>query len=144
MISIFPRYIARTISMATALVALVITSVLFLILMLGELKNLGEGDYGILQMIWFVMLRLPNELYQFSPLLILLGCITGLGVLASHRELIVMRTAGFSIRQIMLSALSASLILMLSISLVGEWLGPTLSYKAEIGRENAQNADQPL
>lgn len=144
MLKILERYIAKMIILATGLTALIITGVLFLIVLLRELKNIGEGDYGITQALFYVILRLPNELYHFSPMLILLGGIIGLSILSSHRELAVMRASGFSIRRIIYSVLSVALLLVLAISLLGETIGPSLSNKAEVRKENAQNAGQAV
>lgn len=144
MMTILERYISKVILVATGLVAIIITSVLFLMTLLGELKNIGQGDYSLDQAIFYVFLRLPNEIYQFSPLLILLGSIVGLSILSSHRELAVMRASGFSIRRIIFSVLSAAFLLILLASLMGEGLAPSLSYKAEVHKENAQNAGQAV
>jgi len=144
MIKILERYIAKTIILATGLVSLVITGVLFLMTLLSELKNIGEGDYGISQAVFYVFLRMPNELYHFSPLLILLGSMAGLSVLSSHRELAVMRASGFSVRNIIYSVLTVAFMLIGAISFIGEWFGPGLSYKAEVRKENAKNAGQAV
>src|SRR5579862_1772223 len=144
MVNIIQRYIAKTIISATALTALIITSFLFLMIMLTELKNFGEGDYGIGHVFFYAILRLPNELYHFSPLLILLGSIIGLSTISSHKELAVMRTSGFSIWQIILSVLGAAFLLIATMSLLGEWIAPNLSYRATIYKENAQNAGQAV
>lgn len=141
---ILQRYIAKVILAATGLAALIILGILALVITLRELKNLGEGDYGLGQAVLYVLFRLPNELYQFSPMLILLGTIMGLSVLSTHKEIAVMRTSGFSIRRIITSVLGSSLLLILTISVVGEWIGPSLSYKAEVQKENAQNAGQAV
>ncbi len=144
MINILQRYIMKTMIMATLLCSLIITGVLFLMILLKELKNIGEGDYGIDQAFFYVLLRLPNELYHFSPMLILLGSIIGLSILSSHKELAVMRASGFSIRRIMLSVLSGALFLIFILSAMGETVGPSLSNKAEMRKENAQNAGQAV
>lgn len=144
MMRILDRYIAKTIIMATGLATVIIVGVLFLMTLLGELKYLGEGDYGITQAILFAIMRLPNELYQFSPLLILLGCILGLSALSTHKELAVMRASGFSVRQITICVLSAALILILLMGLVGEGVAPNLSYQAEVNKENAKHADEAV
>jgi lipopolysaccharide export system permease protein len=135
---------AKTIAIATGLSTLIIFGVLFLMLLLGELKNIGEGDYGLRQAFEYVLLRLPNELYQFSPMLILLGSIIGLSILSSHRELAVMRASGFSIRRMIINTLFAAFLLIITMALIGEGLGPRLSAKAEIRKENAQNAGQSV
>ncbi len=140
MIKILQRYIIKTTILATCLSAFIMTGVLFLMTLISELKHMGEGDYSFNQALIYVLLRLPNELYQFSPLFILLGSIIGLSILSSHRELAVMRASGFAVRQIIMSVLSAALLLVLMISIAAEWVGPRLSYKAEVRRENARNA----
>lgn len=144
MFKILQRYIIKTILAATGLATLLITGVLFLMTLLSEFKNIGEGDYSIGQALFYVFLRLPNQLYQFSPMLILLGSIMGLSALSAHRELSVMRAAGFSIKQIIRSVTLAAMILIFLMMLVGEWAAPHLSSRAEIRKENLQNAGQAV
>ena len=144
MLTILKRYIAKTIVNSTAMAALVIISVLFIITLLGELKDIGKGDYGFVQAFLYVLLRAPNDIYQFSPLLVLLGSMIGLSILSSHRELAVMRAAGFSIQQIIRATLGIALLIILIVSLMGEWIAPSLSHKAEMHKENAQNAGQAV
>ncbi len=144
MLTILGRYIAKTIVIATLLVLLVITGLTTLMMLLAELKHLGEGDYGILQAVLYVLLRLPNEIYNFSPILILLGSIIGLSILSSHRELAVMRTAGFSVKRIMLNVLAVTCLLVVAMCALGEGVAPKLSYQAEISKENAKNAGQAV
>lgn len=144
MFKLLERYITKTIILATAMTTLIIIGVLFLMTLLGELKSMGEGDYGLVQALIYVLYRMPNELYQFSPMLILLGAIVGLGILSSHRELAVMRASGFSTWRIIHSVLCAALVLVVLISVVGEWFAPNLSYTAEVRKEYARNAGQAV
>ena len=144
MIKILPRYIARTIVLSTAMTALIIISILFIMAMMGEAKSIGEGDYSLVQAVWVVLMRMPNEIYHFSPLLVLLGSIVGLSILSSYRELAVMRSSGFSIRKIIYSVLIAAFILIMLVSMVGEGIGPVLSYRAVMHKENAKNAGQAV
>src|SRR5260221_4530472 len=55
-----------------------------------------------------------------------------------------MRTSGFSIRQIMTFVLLASIVLILAITLLGESIGPQLSYKAVMRKENAQHGSEAV
>lgn len=144
MINTLQRYIIKSILLATLLITTVFVGIMGMLSLLGELKNIGEGDYGLMQAMLYVLMRLPNELYQLSPMLILLGSVVGLSVLSSYREISVMRTSGFSIRQILYGVLIAACIYVVMISYVGEWVAPRLSYKAEIHKENAQNAGQAV
>lgn len=144
MTTILGRYISKVIFTSTGLATLVITGVLYLLTLLGEIKHIGQGDYGVAQALWYVLLRLPKELYQFSPMLSLLGSIIGLSILASSRELSVMRASGFRVRSIIVNALMATMLLTLLLSFIGEWIAPNLSYRAEIRKENEQNAGQAV
>ena len=141
---ILVRYLAKSVISATALTTVIVTALLFIMTLLGEFKNVGEGDFGFAAAIVFVLFRMPNELYQFSPMLILLGCIIALSILSSHRELAVMRASGFSMQRIIGSVVGAAFAIIISISLVGELTGPTLSHHAEVHKENLQNAGQSV
>lgn len=144
MFKILERYIARTMVVTTSMTAIVLMSVVFIMSFLGELKDMGQGDYGFIQAVVYVLMRLPNDFYQYASILILLGSIIGLNVLSSHRELTVMRAAGFSTYQIIRSVLMAAFAMVLLISFLGEFVGPHFSAKAEIRKENAQNAGQAV
>jgi len=144
MMSLLKRYIAKSVLNATLVTAFIIIAVMFIITLLGELKNLGKGDYGFIDVMSYVLMRLPNDVYQFLPLLVLLGCMIGLSIMSSHRELAVMRASGFSVKQIIQATLTTALIVILSVSLLGESIAPNLSQRAEMNRENAQNAGQAV
>lgn len=144
MINILQRYIIKSIFLATLLITTVFIGIMGMLALLGELKDVGAGDYTIAQAILYVLMRLPNELYQLSPVLILLGCVVGLSVLSSSRELSVMRTSGFSIKQMIGGVFAAALMFIILISYIGEWVAPRLSYKAEVRKENAQSAGQAV
>lgn len=144
MFKILERYIAKSVIAATIVTSCVIMGVLGLMGLLTELKNIGEGDYGLTQAMLYVLLRMPIQLYQFSPMLLLLGSIIGLSILSSHRELTVMRAAGFSVRRIIYSVFSAALVLIFFFMFLGEYLGPNLSYKAELHKQDAQNGGQAV
>lgn len=140
--TLFQRYIARTVTMATLSVMGIVAAVSFLLLLLGELKAIGDGGYNIVQALAYVLLRLPNELYQFLPALTLLGSVMTIGLLSLHRELIAMQASGFSLRRIALHILTTALLLIIIASILGEWFAPDLSYRAEMNKENAQHGSQ--
>lgn len=54
-----------------------------------------------------------------------------MGRLASSSQLIVMRASGISIAQISWAVIKASLILILIMTLMGEWIAPRLQHKAD-------------
>jgi lipopolysaccharide export system permease protein len=142
MMTLLQRYVARQVIQATLMVSGVIACVMLLLALLSELRHVGEGDYGLLQALEYVVMRLPGGLYQFSPLLILMGTIIGLSVLSTYREMMIMRISGFSERQAIQSTLFISLILIVMIGVLGEWLAPKLNEMAETNKQNNRNAGQ--
>ena len=100
------------------------------ILFVNQLDDIGKGHYGLIQSAWYVFLQLPFQVYMFFPMASLLGCLIGLGMLANHRELVVMRAAGVSIAQVTMVVSKLAIILVLIMTLMGETLVPWLARQA--------------
>jgi lipopolysaccharide export system permease protein len=144
MISILNRYIAKSVMIATLLVVVVVVGLTFFISLLGELKDIGVGDYGFMQAVEHVMLGLPYNVYQLFPMLALVGSVMGLGILSSNRELIVMRASGVSLRQIVIAVTGAALILILIATVLGEYIAPQSKYLADKRKDSAQSFGQAV
>lgn len=139
MISIFDRYIIRHVLSATLLVIAVMLGLVFLTTLLGEVQDVGRGDYTFMQAIIYVILRLPHNIYQFSPMLIMLGGIIGLGMLNTHHELLIIRSSGVSVYLILKAMLYSALLLIAIVMLLGEGIAPQLDHKAAMRKQNAKN-----
>lgn len=142
MLKIMARYIAKNVIYSTLLVLLVVGVLTFIIGLLNELRDTGVGYYGFGQAVLHVLLLLPHTLYQFFPMLILLGGVLGLGVLASNQELIVMRVSGVSAAQITWAVINAALVIIVIATLVGELIAPRADYLADKHKSAAQNSGQ--
>ncbi len=138
------RYIVKSVMSATGLVILVMMGLILIINFLDELRDIGTGDYGFLQAIFHVLLELPNNIYHFFPMIALLGAVLGLGILASHQELIVMRASGFSTRKIAFANVMAAFILICIVSVAGEWIAPQAHRLAENHKQSAENGGQAV
>lgn len=135
---ILDRYLTRTLLKTIACVTLLVVGVGFLIGMIGEVRAIGKGDYGVFDALYYVLLRTPGFLCEVSPLVVLIGCLTGLGLLANSGELVMMRLSGFSIFRILRSVLMLSWVIILFVLLVGEGIAPSLNFKAEVMRHEAR------
>lgn len=131
MISRLDRYIIRTVTSTTLVILFALLCMDFFIQIMNELDDVGKGQYSLLSALGYVFLILPRDIYQFFPMAGLIGCLMGLGLLASNSELVVMRAAGLSIQQISLAVLKGILAMTLVITLFGEGLGPPMLLKAE-------------
>jgi lipopolysaccharide export system permease protein len=144
MISILNRYVAKTVILATLLVMLVVIGLAYFINLLGELRDIGVGDYGIMQAAMHSLLELPYNIYAFFPMLVLLGGLLGLSTLASHHELIVMRVSGVSIRKIIHAVFGAACLLIILGMFIGEIIAPRTHYLADIHKSSEQSGGQAV
>lgn len=144
MISILHRYIAKSVILATLLVMTVVLGLAFFINLLGELRDIGVGDYGLMQAAMHALLELPFNIYAFFPMLVLLGGLLGLSMLASHQELIVMRVSGISIRKIVTAVFSAAIILIIVGMIIGEVIAPRAHYLADVRKSTDQSGGQAV
>lgn len=121
-------YIAKTVLSAIALVTLMLVGLQIFILFVNQLGDMGKANYGIAQAALFVLLQMPYQVYLFFPMASLLGCLIGLGIMANHSELVVMRASGLSIGQVTMAVLKAAFILIIVVTLLGEMLVPKLTH----------------
>ncbi len=121
---LIPKYIVTTVFTSIMLVLLILMGLELLISFIGQLPKIGHGNYGLLQAIFYVLLDMPFELYNFFPMASLIGSLLGLGVLASQSELIVIQAAGFSKWQITATVLRVALIIVVISVVLGEIIAP--------------------
>lgn len=133
---ILTGYILRTILKSTLLVLLVLLALAGLFEFIGQLDNV-QGDFGIQDALLFAALRLPQLSFEMLPIAALIGSLLGLGGLATSSELVVMRTAGISVVQMMGMVAIAGVVLTVVTALVGEFIGPPLDYFARNMRNEA-------
>lgn len=115
------RYIAASVLKGTLAVLVVIVGLDLVFSLLDELTDLS-GGYGLKEAVVYMLLRLPERLYMFLPIAILVGVLIGLGSLASTSELTVMRAAGVSIPRLIFHASKPVFWLLVIAMLASEYL----------------------
>ena len=131
------RYIANTLLTYSIVVLLVWLSIYSFFNFLAELNSVGTVNYTILEAFKYIVLQLPEVAYdQVSPV-ILLGCVLGMGHLATTGQLIILRASGISILKITWLTLKNAIIFLIFLTLIGELVAPTLTTYAENERSNA-------
>ena len=131
------RYIAKTLLSYTIIVLVVWISIYSFFNFLAELNSVGKEGYTILSAFTYIVLQLPEVIYKQASPIILLGCILGMGHLASTGQLLIFRVSGASILKITLLTLNTSLTFVLLFICIGEFLAPTSSSFAESSRSSA-------
>lgn len=142
--NLLSRYIAKSILSAIGLVTLMLAGLQIFILFVNQLDTIGKANYGIGQATLFVLLQIPYQVYLFFPMASLLGCLIGLGFLANHRELVVMRASGMSIWQITFAVFKVAMMLIVFLTITGETIIPKLSHLANDQKMQALNQGQSL
>lgn len=121
---IFDRYIAKNIFQSMALVLAVLLALFTFFDFLEEVNSIGRGRYGFKDAVFYILLTIPGIVNQLLPIASLLGCVIGLGILASNSELIALRSAGVSLKRIVWSVMKVAIIIVSFGLLLGEWLAP--------------------
>ena len=85
----------------------------------------------------YIILQLPEVAYNQVSAVILLGCVLGMGHLATTGQLIILRASGISILKITWLTLKNAIIFFILITMVGELLAPTLTSYSENERSKA-------
>ena len=126
------RYIGNIIVTTTFLVVFVLFGIEMFMEFIGQLPQVELAYYDLWKAFLFVLTQLPSDLYQLFPIAGFLGCLIGLGRLASSSELIVIRTAGISIAGVIWLVIKVTLLMIVVVTFIGEIIAPSLE---EIGEE---------
>lgn len=121
---ILDRYIGKILLRHITVTIVVLLGLFTFVSFIDELGDLDRGRYGILQVIQYVILSIPKNLYQVFPMAALIGSILGLSTLAKDSELIVMRAAGISVQRIVFSVLKIGIVLAAFSIFMGEVVSP--------------------
>jgi len=141
---IINRYIQRSIYLGTvgALLLLVILALFFTFV--SELNDLGDGDYGIWQLLEYLALSVPGKVVEFLPLAVLLGSMLSLGSMASNSELIAMQASGVTLWRMLGGVLQAALLIALVSFLLAEWIVPDTELNARKIKNESRQASSSL
>ena len=132
------RYVGRTVLVAIGLVLGIIVGLDAIAGFIDEADDISE-TYTFTQVALYVLLSIPGRCYDFVPFAALIGCLIGLGQLASSSELVVMRSAGISTAKLVWMVMQPALLVAAGGFLVGEYVAPKTAQIAESQRAIAQS-----
>ena len=134
------RYIAVTVGGMILLASAGLVSLFAIFAFMDQLTDV-KNDYTIATVAEYIGYSIPRIVYDTLPFAVLIGCLAGLGILASNNELIVMRSAGISTWQIARATLKPALVFVFLGLLLGELVLPDFERTARVIREDAMEAD---
>ena len=132
------RYVGRTVLVAILMVLGIIVGLDAFAAILNEAEDVSES-YSFLNALSYVVLTLPGRFYEFIPFAALIGCLIGLGQLATTSELVVMRGAGVSVARLVWITMKPALVVAVAGILLGEYIAPKTQQLAESRRAIALN-----
>jgi lipopolysaccharide export system permease protein len=130
-------YLGRVVLLNTLFAWLVVIVLEGLFAFLGEIGDIGRGDYELGDAILFVLLILPGRAYHSFPMAALIGALLGLGSLAARAELDAFRLAGCSPARLTRAVLQAGLLMLVFVVLIGEGWAP---FSQQLARQSRTSA----
>lgn len=113
MIKTLDRYIIGTILRGVGLVGAIVLVLGGLFLFMEQQDDIGVGRYTTADALLFVLLNLPQQVWELLPITALIGALLALGNLARGSELTVLRTAGLSPWRLARAVMLSGVLLML-------------------------------
>jgi len=138
------RYIGIEMLKSTSMALLFLLSLVLVITFADEIDDMGEGQYGLLEIFKYLALIAPRNFYELMPAAALLGALLTLGGMANNFELTAMRAAGISRWQIIVSTLRVGVLLMIVSLLVSEFIAPSSEQAAQMLKFTAKNEQVAL
>ena len=137
------RYIG--INVFTAIMVALI-AIIGLDLVAGIIDQMGDikRNYRFTDVLIYVATKLPSTIYEYIPLASLIGCLVGLGMLATNSEVVVMRASGISLIRIVFMVFKPVLIFVLIAALIGEYFSPYLDQLADSRRDYLRKGESAL
>lgn len=123
-------HIRNTVLLSMLVVIALIATLDLIFSLLDQIADTDE-NYTMANAITFVLFTMPTSIYELLPFAALGGALIGLGVLASHNELVVMQSAGVRIARIVFAVMKPTLFVMVLSLVLGEYVSPPLEQLAQ-------------
>jgi len=125
------RYLSTEITMAVLLVFAGLLMLFALLDLIHELEDLGKGGYRLLRVLAFVLLSVPNHVYELFPIAVLIGTLFALAQLVANSEYNVMRVSGVSLWRMAGALLQVGLLFAAFTFVCGEYVAPPAERAAQ-------------
>ncbi|WP_024850492.1 LPS export ABC transporter permease LptG [Hydrogenovibrio kuenenii] len=134
--NLIERYLGRVLVSYTLIVLMVLLIILGFSEFMIQLGKLNDS-YTLAKGTFYTLLKLPVYAYEIFPVALLIGTLLGLGGLANHSELTILRVTGWPIRRIFWGVMKSAMILWFVVAVMGEWIAPHAEAYAKKMRSEA-------
>lgn len=138
------RYLAKEIYSSVAIVFAGLLALFSFMDVIQELHDVGQGGYHLSDALIYVALIMPTHVYELFPLAGLIGAIFAIVQMANNSELMVYRSSGASLKQMIFAMLKIGMPLVLLCLLFGEVIAPPSDHLAQELSMKAKNSQVTL
>lgn len=135
--NVIDRYIGRAMLYSTLLVFAVLIGLFTFFEFIDKLDDVGRAEFGMWDVLSYLVLTLPKKAYELFPMAALLGTTMALSTLAVDSELIALRAAGVSLLRIVAAVAKTGLLFVLLAVIIGEGVAPASEQLAQRNRAEA-------
>lgn len=125
------RYLFKQLFASFLLVFSMVAVLEFVLAIINELTYQTQADYQMQAAFEFLLMTTAGRLYLYSPIILLLAALVGLGGLSNRSELTILRASGLSIVQIVARAMIPMGLALALMFAMGELVAPKLEAKAQ-------------
>jgi len=118
------RYLAAEIVAATALVFAALVMLFAFFDLVEQIKDLGRGAYTLRRILVYVLLLVPDHVYELFPIAALIGTLFALAQLVAGSEYTVIRTSGVSMSRFAATLAVIGLAFAALTFVFGEFVAP--------------------
>lgn len=124
-------YLVKEVVTATVFVFAALISLFAFLDLIRELKDFGQGNYRLPQIIAHVVLLIPGHVYELFPIAVLIGTIFALAQLSASSEYTVIRVSGVSMARFAGVLAQIGVAFAIVNFLVGEFVAPEAEQAAQ-------------
>ena len=134
---ILRRYIFQHVFAALLVITIAVLGIQTIFSLVNELGNVGTGHYDTIKAFIYVLMQLPNFLWVVLPIVVLLGSLVSLYTLAASKEVLIIRSAGVSVKSFCNTTLYCAAVIMVFAFLLGGYIVPNMNYQSSVLKNTA-------
>jgi lipopolysaccharide export system permease protein len=134
---LFQRYLGKSIYVSTVFVLCAFLSMFLFFDVLAEMDEVGMGGYKFRHALLYVLLGIPNRVYELAPIAALIGTLWALSQSASNSEFTVFRVSGLMPQTAISTMLKIGLPMIVVTAIFSELLVPVAEELRSAARSGA-------
>lgn len=138
------RFIGRSVLSSVLLSWLVLTGFAVLGALVGQMDDIGQGDYGVGHALLYLALQAPRRAYESFPMAAVIGTVLALGAHAAKSELVALRASGLSPLRIGATSLLAVAMIIVPLMVAMEVVIPGAEQRAQALKLGAMQREVAL